>query len=585
MSASPTSESPAPGPGTPAPASVPTTAPAPPGGAGLAADLIAGAAIAGLLLPEAVAYSSIANLPPATGVVALFAGLILYGLFGSSRFAVVSATSSSAAVLAAAIASFAPGTLGDRLALAAGLTALTGLFFVAASVLRLGSVSDFIGKPVLRGFTFGLAFVIMAKQLPPILGVHPAHSDVARLLWDLWSLRTQWNGVGAATALAALAILAATARLPRIPGAVIVIALGIIAMNGLGLEGRGVAAAGAISLAGVGLHVPALDHTEWLRLGELALAMVLILFAESSGSIRTFALKHGDRCSPNRDLFALGLSNLASGLAGGLPAGAGFSATAANEAAGARSRWAGVAAAGVAAFAVAELLPWIARTPEPVIAAIVIHAVAPSLNPKRFAPYLRFRRDRLTAFAAIVAVLALGVLDGLLAAVAISLALLMRQLAYSGIAELGRLDGGHDFVDRKLHPDARPVAGVLVLRPEERVFFANADRIFDQCARLARAATPQTALVLSLEETPDLDGSTIEALGNLARDLAGQGRPLYIARLKDAALEVVTRAALPELPAARASFFSVDDAVCAALNTAPAPSQDGAHDFVAAAAP
>src|ERR1700726_4532953 len=139
-------------------------------------DVIAGLSLAGLLLPEAVAYSSIANLPPQAGVIALFAGLICYGLLGPSRYAMVSATSSSAAVLAAASASLANGDNGLRLALGMGLVLMTGLFFALAGMMRIGSVSDFIAKPVLRGFAFGLAIVIILGQIANVVGVHPHHS-------------------------------------------------------------------------------------------------------------------------------------------------------------------------------------------------------------------------------------------------------------------------------------------------------------------------------------------------------------------------------------------------------------------------
>src|SRR5450830_2080324 len=137
-------------------------------------DASAGLSIAGLLLPEAVAYASIANLSPQAGILALFVGLLCYGLLGTSRFAIVSATSSSAAVLAAAMASLSGGTAGHKLMLMAGLVMLTGVFFLLAWLARLGSITEFIATPVLRGFSFGLAIVIIVKQLPSVLGVQPA---------------------------------------------------------------------------------------------------------------------------------------------------------------------------------------------------------------------------------------------------------------------------------------------------------------------------------------------------------------------------------------------------------------------------
>ena len=159
------------------------------GPTGLKADFVAGLSIAGLLLPEAVAYSGIAGLPPQAGVIALLAGLVCYGLIGNSRFAIVSATSSSAAVLLAATSSIAGLDMALRMALAAGLILLTGAFFLTAGFARLGGVSNFIAKPVLRGFAFGLAITIVIKQLPKIVNVHTAHSDIFRYAWDVLS---QW---------------------------------------------------------------------------------------------------------------------------------------------------------------------------------------------------------------------------------------------------------------------------------------------------------------------------------------------------------------------------------------------------------
>jgi MFS superfamily sulfate permease-like transporter len=318
--------------------------------------------------------------------------------------------------------------------------------------------------------------------------------------------------------------------------------------------------------------LPTLSSGEWLRLGEVAVALMLVLYAESSGSIRSFAVKHGDPVAPNRDLLALGVANLVSGLLQGMPVGAGYSATSANEAAGAQSRLAGAYAFVTVGAILLTLLHYVALTPAPVLAAIVIHAVSHSLRVEVIKPYLTWKRDRTVLFGAILAVLVLGVLDGLLAAVAISLVMMLRRLAQSSIVELGRMSGGHDFVDCKTYSSAAVVPGVLILRPEEPIFFANAERIM----ALVRAALARrddvSALVLSLEETPDLDTTTIEALDSLSQEVVKHGRRLYLARLTDAPANLIAQAHLPQLPASAARYFSVDDAVNAALaaiNAAP----------------
>ena len=543
------------------------------------ADLLAGLSLAGLLLPEAVAYSSIANLPPQAGVMALFAGLVCYGLIGTSRFAIVAATSSSAAVLAAASASMANGNLTLRLAIAMGLVVLTGVFFLIAGLARIGSISDFIAKPVLRGFAFGLAIVIILKQFANVVGVHLHHADLFRVLIDLTHEYAHWNWPAVLVAAVALGLLFAFARVPHLPGGLVVVVLAIAAGKWLDLAQYGIGLVGAIQLDIGAPTLPLLSYPEWLRIAELSVAMVLILYAESYSSIRTYALKHGDPVAPNRDLLALGVANLVSGLFHGMPVGAGFSATSANDAAGAASRLAGGFAALTLLGIVLTLLPAIALTPEPVLAAIVMHAVSHTLRPLVFRPYFNWRRDRTVIVAAVVAVLTLGVLDGLLAAVAVSLLMLLKRLAESSVSVLGRLGSGHDFVSMKAHPEARPVPGMLILRPETALFFANADRILAQARRdIAAADCGARVVILSLEESPDLDSTAVEAIGDFYKAMLAENRHLLFARLKSPVQQVLNRAAIAGLTMAALIELSVDDAVQAALQLYP----DGLPTSVAA---
>jgi MFS superfamily sulfate permease-like transporter len=530
-------------------------------------DAVAGISIAGLLLPEAVAYSGIAGLPPQAGIIALFAGLACYGLLGTSRFAIVSATSSSAAVLGAATVSLAGSDATLRLTLAAGLVLVTGAYFVLAGIARLGNVTNFIAKPVLRGFSFGLALVIILRQVATIVGVHPATSDLPRFVVGLIGTFAAWNWAGAAVGATALGLLFVIGRMRHVPGGLIAIALGIAATHWLDLPRHGVSIVGPIHLNLSAPALPVLSRVDWLRLGELGFALVMVLYSESYGSIRGFAIRHGDSVAPNRDLLALGASNLASGLFLGMPVGAGFSGTSANEAAGATSRLAGGIALILLLGVVVTVLPSIALTPEPVLAAIVIHAVSHSLQPAVFRPYFLWHRDRLVAIAAIVAVLWLGVLDGLLAAIAISLMMLLRRLSESSVCELGRLDGGHDFVSIKDHPDAKPVAGLLILRPDVPLFFANVERILVRTREQIAAAGPSVhGVVVSLEETFDLDGSSVEALLAFFDWVAGERKRLVLARLRHPVHELLKKA-VPAGPTSPTLIgLSVDDAVRLALD-------------------
>jgi sulfate permease, SulP family len=479
-------------------------------GSTLGVDVLAGVSIAGLLLPEAVAYSGIAGLPPQAGVMALFAGLVCYGLLGRSRYAIVSATSSSAAVLAAGTLALAGPEGAARAAVAATLVLLTGGCFLLAGAARLGGLSNLIARPVLRGFTFGLACVIALKQLPNLFGLPPLRGDfvpllLLRLLKSAGDVQPATMGAG----VVALLLLFLSERVRRLPGSLLVIVLGVLASGWLAQHG--VTLTGAINLTPAWALPTWPSSGQWLPSMELAAALLLVLYAESYGAIRAFALKHGDPVSANRDLLVLGVANVVSGLLHGMPLGAGYSGTSANEAAGARSRLAGLVAAGSVLLMVLLLLRWIERIPEPVLAAIVIHAVSKSWRLAVFKPYLQWKRDRLVALAAVLAVLSIGILNGLLVAIAFSLAMLLRQLATPRISVLGQLGGSHDFVDVAEHPRAHVLTGMLILRPEEPLFFANVESILALARQRVEEHGGTQVVVLSLEESSDLDSTALES--------------------------------------------------------------------------
>jgi len=534
------------------------------------ADALAGLSIAGLLLPEAVAYSGLANLPPQAGVIGLFAGLLCYALIGNNRFAIVTSTSSSAAVLAAATLSLAGGDIERRLALASILVVGCGVAFAVCGALRLGAMSNLIARPVLRGFAFGLALTIVLKQWPHLSGSQAHGGGFFASLCDLVRDGHEAQPYALATGVAALLALFALTRVRHVPAAFVVIIAGIAASPWL--QAHGVAPIGTIDLA---LSAPTFAlpaDAQWLSLCELALALMFILYAESYGSIRSLALKHDDPVWPNRDLLALGAANIVSGMLHGTPVGAGYSATSANEAAGAQTRIAGLCAAGVVLVLLALFLPWIARIPTPVLAAVVIHAVSHALSPRQFAPYFRWRRDRLVALTAVAFVLAFGVLDGLLAAIAFSVAMLLRSLGNPRLSELGRV-GAHDFVSRTRYAQAAAMPGLLILRPEEPLFFANAEPLLALARQRLLEARDVTCVVLSLEESPDLDSTTIESLAEFAAWLQERAIGLRLARLKEDSREALLSARIAALPADALEYASVDDAV----NRTPAGVGDGAQ--------
>jgi MFS superfamily sulfate permease-like transporter len=522
------------------------------------ADLLAALSIAGLLIPEAVAYSQLAGLPPQSGVLALFAGLICYGLAGTSRYAIVSATSSSAAVLAAATVALGGGDAPQRIALATLLVSVTGIALLLAGLARFGAVSSLIARPVLRGYIFGLALVITLKQCPYLLGLHVSGTDFLPLLLELVRQAPLWNLASLTLGLGALLALFLLEGRRYLPGPLIVIAAAIAAASWL--SAHGVALVGPIHIALTSLSITLPAGRQWLILIEYAVAMMFIVYAESWTSIRSYAYKHDEPIHPNRDLVALGLANVLSGLLHGTPVGAGYSATSANESAGAQSRRAGLYAAGVVLVAVVLLLSWIERIPQPVLAAVVIHAVSKSLRLTGFRPYFQWRRDRAVSVIALVGVLLLGVMNGLLAAIGFNIIILLRSLASPKLSVLGQV-GEHDFVSRTRFPEATLLPHILIVRPEEPLFFANAEPLMALARQAVRAQPDARVLVLSLEESPDLDSTSIESVSELATWLSRRGIELRIARLKDRAHEVLLRASLPQLPPSALEYSSVDDAV------------------------
>ncbi|WP_042567855.1 STAS domain-containing protein, partial [Ralstonia solanacearum] len=229
---------------------------------------------------------------------------------------------------------------------------------------------------------------------------------------------------------------------------------------------------------------------------------------------------------------------------------------------GAQTRLAGLCAAAVVALIVWLFLPQLSRIPEPVLAAIVIFAVSHSLHPSVFKPYWTWRRDRLVVVAALLAVLVLGVLHGLLAAIGVSLLLTLRKLSEPNVSVLGRLRDSHDFVDIALHTDARQIDGVLIARPEVPLFFANAERVLGKVrAMLQGSRAGVGTIMLSLEETPDVDGSAIEALRIFAAECAARGQRLVFVRLKPAALAALARATDDTLQIGMLHELSVDECV------------------------
>ena len=529
-------------------------------------DWVAGVCVAGLLLPEAVAYAGLAHLPVTHALTATLCGLLLYALLGTSRFAIMSPTSSAATLAAAAVLS-APEISASPEAYLQGMLGLVfvgGLMLTALGFAGQGQIAAFISRPVLRGFAFGLALTIVVKQLPDALGLKlpaAASHDVGHVLLYVLGHPAQWHLPSLLVALATGLTLWLLRPWRKVPAAMVAIVLAISAAQWLDLHAMGVEEVGHITPPDLHLHWPELTQAGWMRMAELAFGLVMILFAESWGSIRNLALSHGDTVEANRELVALGLCNLGGALLQGMPVGAGFSGSSANAAAGAASRWAGLAAFGMIVLAVLFALPALHLLPRPVLAVVVIHALLHSLNPKPLITTWRTGRDRLAMSGAVLAVLALGVLDGMLVGVGLSLLSALRRFSQPLLHELGELPNTRDFIVVDGRPQVLRLPGMTVLRPEEPMFFANADRVCITAIDALPADHSTKVMVLSLEESSDLDSTAMESLLELDQRLSGRGVTLVLSRVKDSVRELLRAQAPQGLGRDDRLYWSVADAV------------------------
>jgi len=532
------------------------------------ADVVAGIALAGLLVPQGMAYAGIAGVPPQMGLYAAAAGMFVYAIFGTSRQLAVTATSSSAAMLAALVSPLALGDASRYSVLASAATVAAGLIFLAGGLLKLGSVSEFISKPVLKGFVFGLALTIMVKQGHKFMGIPSGHGNFFHQAWNVITSLHAVNLWTLAVGAIALAVMYLLARLaPRVPAALVVLVLGTLAVPWFGLQQHGVGVVGTMRAGMPSLSWPKIGDDE---LGDIfvgAIGIVLVLMAEALVAGRTFAAKHNYEINPNQELSAIGLANVASGLVGGIIVGGGMSGTAANDAAGARTQLSTITASLCVVLTLAFLLPAIRNLPEAVLAAIVINAVLHLADVSTLRYYAKLGTGSFwVSLIALVAVLQMGILNGLIFAVGLTLIVLMWKLSKPQDSVLGRLAGSGDFVDIARYPEAKQVPSLLIFRPNGILFFANANRIRNRLRELVKNAdTPLHTVVLNLETSPEIDVTSLEMLQQMAGELQDMGIEVCFARVADPVRDLFRRSGFLEKFGQQRIFPGVGAAVDAFL--------------------
>ena len=532
------------------------------------ADVIAGIALAGLLVPEGMAYAGIAGVPPQMGLYAAMAGMFFYAIFGTSRQLAVTSTSSSAAMLAALVAPIANGDSARYVVLASGAAIAVGIIFLVGGLLKLGAVSEFISKPVLKGFVFGLALTIMLKQAHKLTGISSGQGNFFNLVWHVVTSLKEANLWACAVGAIAITIMFLLgAFVPRVPSALAVLVLGVLSVSWFSLKQHDVEVVGTIQAGMPSLSLPRIGENDQADLFVGAIGIVLVLTAESLAAGRTFAAKNKYEINPNQELCAMGAANIASGLFGGIIVGGGMSGTAANDSGGARTQLSTITSSLFVGLTLAWLLPLISNLPEAVLGAIVVHAVAHLADVGTLKHYAKLRSGSLWgALIALFGVLQMGILKGLIFAVALTLVGVMRKLSAPQDSVLGRLAGSGNFVDVERHPEAEQIPHLLIFRPNGMLFFANANRIRNHLRELTSSAgVPLRAVVINLEASPEIDVTSLEMLEQLRSELEGSGIALYFARVADRVHDLFDRSDFIERVGSNRIFPGVDSAVNAFL--------------------
>ncbi|MGW5386710.1 SulP family inorganic anion transporter [Nocardia sp. NPDC003963] len=504
-------------------------------------DVVAGLTVWAVLVPEALAYATIAGVAPVVGLCAAVPSLVLYALAGSSRHLVVGPMSATAALSAALVTPLAGADGGRYLALTTALAIATGVAGLLAGFLRLGFVASFISEPVLKGFIIGLALVIIVGQVPELLGIGKHDGDFFDQAWGVLTHLgdSEWRTLligGLSLAL----VLAVKRWLPLVPGSLLAVLGGILVVTLLDLDEKGVEIVGPIES---GMPVPGLPAglalPDYLDLLGPAVGVLLIGFAEGLGAAKTYAAKAGYEVDPNRELLGLGAANLGAGFFSGMVVNGSLSKTAVNGSAGAKSQVSGLVVAALTVLTLLFLTGMFEQLPKATLAAVVIAAVIELVDIAALRRLYRVwsqwlggiygkaaRADFIAAVAALLGVLCFGTLPGLLIGIGIALVLLVYRTSQPHIAALA--PQGPLWLDTARHPGLAPRPDVLVVRVESGLYFVNADNVRRRIQQMCTERTRR--VVLDAETSPVIDVTAAAMLVDLRDTLARRRVDFRIAR-------------------------------------------------------
>ena len=526
----------------------PTSAVASPtGAAALRFDLVAGLTAAAVVIPKAMAYATVAGLPVAVGLYTAFLPMIVYALLGSSRVLNVSSTATLAILAGTQLGLAVPdGDPAKLLTAAATLTALVGGILLLAAVLRLGFVANFISTPVLTGFKAGIGLVVVLDQVPKLLGTHITKQGFFHDLLSLAQHLPDTSLITLAMAVATFVVLIGMERLwPHSPAPLVAVGAAIAASWFFGLQAQGVATVGLIPQGLPSLTLPDLALIAQLLPGALGIA--LMSFTESIAAGRAFARPGEPPINANRELIATGTANLGGALFGAMPAGGGTSQTAVVRAVGGRSQKASLVTAGAAAATMLLLAPLLGLLPYATLAAVVITYSIGLIQPAEFRAIRNVRTMEFRwALVACAGVLLLGTLQGIVVAIIVSMIGLGSQTAHPRVSVIGRKRGAD--VLRPLspeNPDDETFPGLLIVRPEGRLFFVNAQQVADQIKALVEKNKPRV-VALDLSRVPDIEYSALQMLVEREQRVTEEDATLWLVGLNPGVLEVVRSSGLAD---------------------------------------
>lgn len=497
------------------------------------------------MLPAAIADASLAGLRPEAGLYACLFGGLVFWAFCSSKHTAMTVTSAISLLVGTSIGELASGDPQRFAALAMGAAILAGAMGVLAWLVNGGAIVNFVSETVLMGFKVGIAFVLTSTQIPKLCGFPGGEGGFWERMRHIVQHIGETHGLALALGLIALAVLFAGKKwLPGRPVALVIVILGVVATTVLDLGAHGVKVLGAVPQGWPPIGIPALSLNDVHELLPIALACFLLAAVETSAIGRMFALKHGYRFDPNRELLAIGAANLAAGVGHGFPTSGGMSQSLVNESAGARTPISGLAAALIMLIVAVWFSGLLHDLPQPVLAAIVLAAVTGLVNVPAIKRLWRFSRAEFAiATAAFLGVLGQGILRGVVFGALLSIVLQLRRASQPNVAELGRVGETDIFLTLTHGTDRARVPGVIVLRADGALLYFNVDSVRDRIDELLKTRDDHVSIaVFFLGTTPSIDLAGAEFLKELRHALESRGIELRLAGANSAVRDALIRA-------------------------------------------